>query len=316
MKDASGNVLTGRAVSWTSSNNQVATVSASGVVTGVGPGSATITATSETKTGTAAIAVTAPSVSTVSVASNTGELTVGQTTTLTATPKDASGNALTGRTVTWSSSNDAKATVSSSGVVTGVSPGSVTITATSEGRSGSTTLNVRPAPVGSVDVSPLSKSLLVGQTTTFSPTVKDVNGAVVNDRPVTWASENTSIATVSAAGVVTAIAPGNTTITATSESKSGQGAVTVNLVVGPVATVAISPNPITIKEDQTLQLVVTLKDAGGNVVTGRPVSFSSDENSIAMVDNSAVLHAKKQGMAVITATSDGKSGTVAVKVTK
>ncbi len=61
LRDASGNVLTGRTVTWGSSNPSVATVNASGLVTGVGVGSATVTATSEGKTGSSAITVTATS---------------------------------------------------------------------------------------------------------------------------------------------------------------------------------------------------------------------------------------------------------------
>src|SRR5213079_1687758 len=63
-------------------------------------------------------------------------------------PKDASGNALTGRTITWSSSDNSVATVSSSGLVSGVVAGSATITATSEGQSGTAAITVTPPSAG------------------------------------------------------------------------------------------------------------------------------------------------------------------------
>src|SRR6266542_3024841 len=134
-KDAAGNVLTGRTVTWTSSNTTVATVNAAGLVTGAAAGTATITATSEGKTGTAAITVTTP-VASVTVTPTPAAVVVGQTVQLTATTKDAAANVLTGRTVTWASSAPGVATVSGTGLVTGVTAGTATITATSEGQSG------------------------------------------------------------------------------------------------------------------------------------------------------------------------------------
>jgi uncharacterized protein YjdB len=142
MKDALGNVLTGRTVSWGSSNSAVATVSQTGLVTGVAAGSATITATSETKSGTSTVTVTQAPVATVTIAPTAPSVAEGGTVTLTATLKDANGSVLTGRAIIWSSGNNATATVSQSGVVTGNKKGNVSITATSEGKSGSVTVTV------------------------------------------------------------------------------------------------------------------------------------------------------------------------------
>src|SRR4029079_15609865 len=111
-------------------------------------------ATSEGKSGTATITVNLAPVNTVTVLPNPSSTFVGFTTTLTATLKDANGNTQTGRTVTWQSSNTTVASVNSSGVVTGLAPGTSTITATSEGKSGTSTLSVTLAPVATVTVSP------------------------------------------------------------------------------------------------------------------------------------------------------------------
>src|SRR5207245_2013253 len=119
-----------------------ATVTSSGLVTGAAAGSATITATSEGKTGTSAITVTSVPVASVTVSPASASVLTGQTVQLTAAPKDASGNPLSGRAVSWTTSNGAVATVSSSGLVTGVTAGSATITATSEGQSGTSAVTV------------------------------------------------------------------------------------------------------------------------------------------------------------------------------
>src|SRR5206468_2049098 len=145
-KDSVGSSLTGRTVTWTSSNTSVATVSGSGLVASVTPGSATITATSEGKSSTAALAVTTVPVASLAIASATGIVRVGQTLQLTATPKDSAGGTLTGRTVTWTSSNAGVATVSGSGLVAGVTAGSATITATSEGKNSTAALTVTTVP--------------------------------------------------------------------------------------------------------------------------------------------------------------------------
>jgi hypothetical protein len=114
-----------------------------------------ITATSEGKSGTSTVAVNAATpapVATVTVSPATGNVLVGSTLQLTATTMDASGNTLTGRTITWTSSSPTLATVSSGGLVTGVAVGSVTFTATSEGKSGQSQISVNtplpPPPSG------------------------------------------------------------------------------------------------------------------------------------------------------------------------
>jgi hypothetical protein len=143
--------MSGQSVTWSTNNSAAATVSQSGVVTGVAAGSATITATSSTKSGSSAITVTAaaPVVTTVTVAPPSASIVAGTTVTLQAIVKDQYGNTMAGQTVNWTSSNTAAATVSPSGVVTGVAAGSATITAAVSGKSGSSSITVTPVVGGS-----------------------------------------------------------------------------------------------------------------------------------------------------------------------
>jgi len=150
LKDASGNILTGRAVAWTSSSPTVATVNAAGLATGVATGAATVTATSEGQSGAASVTVNNVPVASVAVNPTSASVTVGQTLQLTATPKDANGNPLSGRAVTWMSSATGVAIVNGSGAVTGVAPSAATITATSEGKSGTATITVTATSGGTV----------------------------------------------------------------------------------------------------------------------------------------------------------------------
>jgi trimeric autotransporter adhesin len=235
-RDASSNVLSGRAMTWSSSNSGVATVDGTGVVTAVAAGTAGITASSEGKSGTANLTVTRVPVAKVTVYLPSSTVATGGTIQATAEVTDAQGAVLTGRAVSWSSSNEAVATVVGTagviaGLVTGVSSGTATITATSEGQSGSATVTVA-APVASVAVSVSSSTIGVGKTTQATATTKDAAGNVLSGRFVSWSSDNTSIATVSSAGLVTGVAVGSANIIATSEQKTGTTVITVAAPLG------------------------------------------------------------------------------------
>src|SRR2546430_1773581 len=174
------------------------------------------------KSDTASVTVTCPvSVASVTVSPATASVPPGQTVQLTATPKDANGTPLSGRTVTWSSGNTTVATVSSSGLVTGKVAGTVTITATSEGQSGTSAITVVHVPVASVSVAPASASVQAGSAIQLTATPKDANGNPLSGRTVSWSSSNTSVATVSSSGLVTGVTVGSAAITATSEGPSG-----------------------------------------------------------------------------------------------
>jgi uncharacterized protein YjdB len=226
-RDANNNVLTGRVVTSSSANAGIASVNSLGLVTAVSPGTTQITVVSEGQSAIATIIVSQPApapVATVSVSPASSSLLVGATAQLSAVTRDASNNVLTGRVIAWSSSNSAISRVSTSGLVTAVAAGSATITATSETKTGTAAITVSapaPAPVATVTVSPVSSSPLVGATVQLSATLRDANNNVLTGRVVTWASANPSIASVSATGLVGAVAPGSTTITATSETKTG-----------------------------------------------------------------------------------------------
>jgi uncharacterized protein YjdB len=314
VKDLNGTVVTDRSVSWATSNNLVATVTQAGLVTAVAPGSATISASSEHQTGSSGVTVNFLPVATVTVSPTQASILVAGTANFTATLKDALGNPITGPTVTWSTGNNAVATVSSTGVVTGVSAGSTTVTATSDGKSGSATINVTLAPVSTVTLQPSPANVFVNGTAPMTATLKDAAGNVLTGRAVTWSTGNNTIATVSSTGLLTGVAAGSTTVTATSEGKSGSATVTVTLV--PVATVTVTPSPVTVQVDETVTLTATLRDANNNVLTGRTVTWTSNNTNNATVSSTGVVTGKKQGGATITATSEGKTGTASVQVMK
>ena len=316
VRDASGAPLSGRLVGWSSSDDAIAVVSSTGRVSALKIGTVTITASSEGKSGTATVTVTPPPVATVNVTPSSATVAVGQTTTLQAQTLDASGAAVTGRVITWSTSNAGVATVSSSGVVTGVAAGAATITATSEGKSGTSAITVTAVPVASVSIAPTTLSLQTGQTGTLTATVRDAANAVLTDRTVTWTTSNASVATVAPNGTVTAVAVGSATITATSEGKSGSAAVTVTAPPpAPVASVTVSPTSVSLTTGGTQQITATTTDASGNVLTGRTITWASANTGVATVTQAGLITAVGAGSTTVTATSEGKTGTVSVTVT-
>ena len=317
--DSAGGTLsqTGRPISWSSNNGGVASVNGSGFVTPGNPGQAVITATL-TGTGlfaTATVTVTPVPVASVSVTPSPDTLVVLQQLQLTATPQDASGSPLTGRAITWDGSDDNIATVSSNGRVTARSPGTMTVSATSGGKTGTATIVVVDVPVASIELSPTSQSVVVGQNTpAFTAVTKDAAGHVLTGRTVTFGSDNTAVATIDAtSGVATGVSAGTAQITATSEGITSNAAtLTVNLP--PVGSVTIDPPNQTITDGGTAAFAAKLEDAQHNELTGRTVTWDSSDHSVATIDNTGNATSTGPGTTPITAMSEGKKGMASLHV--
>ncbi len=320
--DDRGQPINDKIVTWSSDNEQVATISADGTVSALSSGTTTITATATSKggsgkgkTGKGQIKVTtgtAP-VASVTVTPSADTLITSTTVQLTATPSDSTGNALGGLAVSWASSNSAAATVSSSGVVSGVASGKATITATVDGVSGAAAITVTLPPVASVSVSPSSAQLDVGKSVTLSATTLDANGKTLTGRTVTWSSGNGAVATVTSSGVVTGVAVGSAWVFATSEGKRDSSAIVVSLPA--VASVTVSPSSASLVVGDTKTLSATLKDASGATLTGRTITWISGDQSVATVSSAGVVTAVAAGTATVTAASEGKSGSASITVT-
>jgi alpha-tubulin suppressor-like RCC1 family protein len=227
-----GQPLMGRVVSWRSMNMGVATVDADGLVTAVSPGTAQIEAESEGVSRAVSVQVI-PRVASVQVAPDMATLTLSvpnaEAVQLVATPRSSTDAPLV-RPVVWTSSDPAIASVSATGLVQAVQAGQATISATSEGVTGSALITVLPPPVQTVTVTPQVTSLFVGQTAQLSATTRAFNNMVLTGRAIAWTSSDPAIASVDAMGVVTAHTRGRVTITASSEGKSGSAPVVVSAV--------------------------------------------------------------------------------------
>ena len=314
VQDANGQIVSGATVFWSSSDTTVVSVTSAGVVTGRSVGTAQVAASAAGESAVVPVTVSPVAVASLVVAPSTATVAIGGTVALQAVAYDASGAQLSGRSTTWASSAPQVATVDPSGNVTAVTAGTVTITATCEGKTASATITVTVIPVAAVAVAPGSATLTVGQTASFSATATDANGNVLSGRAITWSSASNSIAKVSTLGLVTAVGAGTTTITATSEGKSGAAQVIVNAAATPVASVAVNPDSTNLTAGSSVTLSATVRDASGGVLTGRTVTWSSSQATVATVSTSGVVNAISNGTATITATSEGKSGTAKIVV--
>ncbi|HEX7979728.1 MAG TPA: Ig-like domain-containing protein [Gemmatimonadaceae bacterium] len=214
------------AVTWTVEDPKILSVSPEGVVTALALGTSRVAANALGESGLATITVAQPPVARVDVTPATSSMQAGQTQQLVASPKDANGNAITGKTVDWASDNPAVAAVNG-GQVTTSRPGSATITASVGSVRGTARISVSPGAVATVAVSAPSKNLKAGKTMQLTASAQDSRGNSVPSQSFTWSSSSTTTATVSSSGVVTGKRSGQVTITALSSGKSGSVQITV-----------------------------------------------------------------------------------------
>jgi Tol biopolymer transport system component len=168
-----------------------------------------------------------------------------------------------------------------------------------------------PRTVANVGVLPAERTLVVGDEIALTARPLDEQGEIIDGRTVLWSSSNESVANVTADGRVAALAPGAVTINATVDGKTGSARLLVTLA--PVHSVVVSPAGFVLEVGQARMLTVVTKDARGNVLTGRVVTWSADNGNVA-VNESGVAMGMRPGYVTITATSEGKSFSVAATV--
>jgi YVTN family beta-propeller protein len=324
VKDSLGNTITGQTIVWESTSTSVATInSATGVATAVANGSTTIKATVAGKTGTANLIVAQTieppvinalsdtpaglSPSTVAAESDDFILTINGTKFRGDAAVNFGDTVLTPESVTFTAITVKVPTALIN------SPGAVSVTVMSAGALsnavtftiGNAVVDVMIAPSNSVTFNAL------GLTQKFTPTAKTTGGTVI-PKSFQWTSSNTSVATVTSEGVVTAIGNGSATVVATADGLSGSVAVTVAQVVH---SVDVSPSSATLTAiGATSQFSAVVKDSNGQTIAGKTITWSSDATSTATVDNTGLATSAANGSTTLRAIVDGKQGTAAVEV--
>jgi uncharacterized protein YjdB len=310
VQDGSGAAVPGASVTWTVQDPKIVSVTATGVVTALALGTSQVAANAFGKSGLAMITVTKPPVASVRLQPDRADIAVDATVQLSASALDANGKAMPDRAIAWTTSNPGIASVNGSGLVTGVAPGTATITAASEGKSSNATVNVSQV-VARVDVNPAAVSLQAGQSRQLTATPRDPQGNVVTGRGVVWTSDNSAVATVNN-GLVTTSKTGVATITATIDGVKGTAKITVT--PGAVATVTVTAPSNNLSVRSTMQLTATAMDDQGNTVPIQNFLWSTSNFGTATVSGTGVVTGKRSGVVTITAQTGGVSGAVTIDV--
>ncbi|WP_373069337.1 Ig-like domain-containing protein [Gemmatimonas sp.] len=318
----------GRPIVWTSNNENVVTVSSTGLATTRRAGTATVTASpaenAQVTCSTSIEAVDPRIVQTV-IQQRTGSLRLGIPRGFSAVLLDSTSALIpAGRITTWSTNTPTVISITQAGIVTGLTLGTARVIARAEGVADTVTLSVTNVPVTSVVVSPLQVTMVEGQTRQLSVVVTDSTGRDVTDRPVEWITTDPTRATVSATGLITAIASGNVSIGASSEGRLGQTAVLIQQT--PVDTI-VAVAGSSVARGQSTAFAITLLDSRGNTLRNRIVVVTSDTPGIAVgAPNAQSTLVSVSGFAVGTATltlqvvnnnnqNEGKATRVTITVT-
>lgn len=280
---------------WATSDNTIATVNSSGLVTGISPGTATITASVGDKGISASCKITTVvSISELDLSETSLNLKKGEEHMLTATilPEDTTED----KTMTWSSSDDSIATVDNSGKVTAVKGGTAIITAQTGKHSAQCMITV-VVPVTGITFSQDSYTITKGTAEALSPVIAPADAT---DKSLVWGSSDQSIATVDNSGNVTAVKVGTTTITAITHDGGYVAQCTVKVVV-PVTGITLDKTEMHLEKgnNDLLTAVITPEDA-----TNKSVTWYSSNSAVATVDSSGRVNAVGGGSAVISATTE------------
>ena len=313
--DSSTEDITGT-VTWTSSNNGIASIDASGLASAVSIGVANITAADGAVNSSATITVTPKELVSIAVSPVDISIAKGLTQQYTAigTYTDSSTEDITG-SVTWTSTNSGVASINASGLASAVSAGAAKITATSSAISDTTNITVTAKELVSIAISPVDTAIAKGLTQQYTAigtytdlTTEDITATV------TWASSGSGIASINASGLATAVSIGVVNITA------AQGAVnnstTLTVTGRLLVSIAVSPVDISIAKGLTQQYTAigTYTDASTEDITGT-VTWSSTNSGVASINASGLASAVSEGATKITATSGAISDTTNITVT-
>ncbi|MFO7658305.1 MAG: Ig-like domain-containing protein [Bacteroidales bacterium] len=288
---------TNKNVSWGSDNTSVATVSSTGLVSGVAAGSATITVTTQDGSITATCAVTV-NASTDPLAGYTFAANEKQTFTYTGTVD-----------IAYGASDKYFYLYNQSG-------GSCACTNATFGGDPiyGTAKKCYTKPVGGIAVTgvilPPTLEICGGATIQLTATVSPSNAT---NKTVSWSSNNISVATVNSTGLVTGVATGSATIKVTTQD-GGYTATCMVTVIDcfiPVTSVTVSPTVVSLNTGATAQLTATVSPSNA---TNKTVSWSSNNISVATVNSTGLVTGIAPGSAIITVTTQdgGKTATCAI----
>lgn len=309
--DANGHAMKAAGISWSSSDPAVARVDSTGLVTALSPGEAEITGSSGGGSGHMTLLVIAPTPTAILLTPDSLVLSaLRDTVRVAAEVFDQAGGVIEGVVVSWSSADESVAAVDSTGLIVAISLGMTAVTASAGAASAEATVAVLQL-VGRVVVSPIADTIAPGDTQRLGAEAFDANGHVIEGAEFSWSSNDLSVATVDARGLVTAVGAGKALIAATSGGVTGQ--MELEVVASAATVIDVVPDTVALTAvGDTIRLLPVVLDQFGRVVGDAAVSWSSGDQSVAAVDESGLVTARGTGNTRVIATSDAASGAATV----
>ncbi|MBI4999910.1 MAG: DUF11 domain-containing protein [Euryarchaeota archaeon] len=287
--DVYGNAITGVSFVWTT---DIGTIDSSGLFTaralqGIGH----VLAANGTVSGEAHVDVVPGPLDHIVIVPDPAYVVVGGTRAFIAVAFDAYGNALSGMSYVWTTD---MGSIGASGLFTArLQTGTGTVTATNGSVSHSAVVYVVPGAIDHIIVTPNPASVVVGGSVAFTATAYDAQDNQISDAIFTW---TTDAGSVGATGLLTArTTPGSGTVTATNGTVSGSAI--VNVLVGSVDHIAVSPDPVTVVVGSSQQFTAVAYDVYNNVVSGAVFLWATNVGSVV-------------GTGLLTAQTAPGSGTV------
>ena len=295
---------TDQKITWTTDDDEVATVDENGKVTAVGAGETTITAKVGSFTLTTDVEVVVP-IEKIELNETSIEMLPTQEKNLSViiTPNDTTEDT----TVRWESNNPDVVSVDNNGVISALEPGNATITATVGSFSVSAEVKVL-IPIDNIVISNSDVRLNKGGTEILTIQVYPENAE--EDTTVTWESSNTNVATIDSNGKVTAVGRGNAIITGTLEN--GMSVETTVNVIVPITSVTLDRNNISMNKGTTTTLVATINPNDTTEDTTK--KWESSNTNVVTVDENGMVTAVGRGSAEVTVTVGNKKATATIEV--
>jgi acetyl esterase/lipase len=306
-------------VTWSTGSASTATVTASGLVTAVGPGGTTVKAAQGSVSGSTGLTVTGTALAAIAVTPAIPAVPLGLTQQLSATGRysDGSSHDITG-VVSWSSSSTSVAAVNSQGLATSASVGTATITAALGRVLGSTTLTVTAVAVSVIYVAPGVPSIALGTTRQFTATATMTDGETRDlTAAAQWSSGTSGVATIASGGLATSVGVGVTGITATVGKASDTASLTITNTKVTKITVAPATGSDQAGTSQQFTATGTYSDGSKKDLTAAGY-WSSSNGGVATISNTpqtvGLASALKAGSTTITAVVGGVSGSAVLNV--
>ncbi|MDC5870573.1 Ig-like domain-containing protein [Vibrio europaeus] len=296
-------------VTWLSTETAIATVTPEGILSGIEVGNTTVNAMKDgIASNTVSVNVSNAVLTSIRVTPASVSIAKGQTHPLVATALYSNGSSSNvSDSVTWLSAETDIATVTAEGRLSSIEVGSTTVSAMKDGiTSDPVNVEVTSAVITSIQVTPASVSIAKGQTHPLVATALYSDGSSSDIRDsVTWASAETTIATVTPEGILSGIEVGNTTVSAIKDGLTSN-TVSVDITSAVLTSIAITPDPVSVVKNLTRSLVATATYSDGSTSdVSTSVTWTPVDTAIATVTPNGVLLGLEVGGTTVSAFRDG-----------